>query len=164
MASETLNQRLRPRMFTLRVLWFAMTTTILFFVLVAYLMAAQNETSPASVGTGLRTTFYAIAVGCAVASFLLRRAFFSKFRSANAQTGQVDEAKVMKMTVRYFTSMLLSLALHEVITICGMMLCVLEQKFEPILPFAAFSILLNLLVFPRLNMFIDRSAPMKARF
>jgi hypothetical protein len=95
---------------------------------------------------------------------LLRRFLLSKLSATDAQTRQLDEAKIMALTGRYLTAILLSLALHEVITLLGLMLCLWEQRVEPIFPFAAVSIALNLLVFPRLNKFIDQSAPMKAQF
>jgi hypothetical protein len=191
MASETLNELLRPGVFVLKLLWFAMTATILFFILVAYLITNQNQSSPVAVGSGLKIVIYVIAIGCAVVSFLLRRQWLSKLRAdsttvagvdltslaADAETGQVDEARLAKvkslrpdqaklfvMTGRYFTAMILSLALREAITLCGMMLDIWEQKFESILPFAAFTLLLNLIAFPRLNHLIDRNAPMKAQF
>ncbi len=89
----------------------------------------------------------------------------------DSETGVTDEARLAEMkklnplelkaitlSGRYFTAMLLSLALHEVVALCGMMLSMLERRFEAILPFAAAAIVLDLLIYPRLDKFIEQNA------
>jgi hypothetical protein len=91
--------------------------------------------------------------------------------ATDSETGVTDEArfaelkklnplelKAFTLSGRYFTAILLSLALHEVVALCGMMLSMLEQRFEAILPFAAVAIALDLMIYPRLDKFIEQNA------
>src|SRR5215208_7952490 len=71
MDSESLNNILRPRTLTLRILWAAMTMTILFFVLVTYFITGQNQSEPVPIQNELRMVFYAIAVIAPVAAYFL---------------------------------------------------------------------------------------------
>lgn len=191
MDSESLNKVLRPRTLTLRILWAAMTMTILFFVLVTYFITGQNQTEPVPIQNELRMVFYAIAVIAPVAAYFLRRRMLSSERlqsamgmkvdllamATDSETGVTDEARLAEMkklnplelkaitlSGRYFTAMLLSLALHEVVALCGMMLAMLEQRFEAILPFAAVAIALDLLIYPCLDKFIEQNAVPALRF
>ena len=191
MDSESLNNILRPRTLTLRILWSAMVMTILFFVLVAYFITSQNQAEPVPVQSELRMVFYAIAVIAPVAAYFLRRRMLSSERlqpamrlnvdlrsmATDSETGVTDEArlaelkklnplelKALTLSGRYFTAMLLSLALHEVVALCGMMLSMLEQRFEAILPFAAAAIVLDLMIYPRLDKFIAQNAVNAPRF
>ena len=188
---ESLNKVLRPRTLTLRILWAAMVMTILFFVLVAYFITGQNQTEPVPVQDELRMVFYAIAVIAPIAAYFLRRRMLSSERlqpvmrlkvdlramATDSETGVTDEArlaemkklnplelKALSLSGRYFTAMLLSLALHEVVALCGMMLSMLEQRFEAILPFAAVAIVLDLMIYPRLDKFIEQNAVTAPRF
>ena len=162
-----------------------MVLTVLFFVLVAYFITGQNQAEPLPVQNELRMVFYALAVGLALASYFLRRRMLSSERlqpamrlnvdlqalATDSETGVTDEARLAEMkklsplelkaiglSGRYFTAMLLSLALHESIALCGMMLAMLEQRFEVILPFAAVAIVLDLLIYPRLDKFVEQNA------
>lgn len=188
---QSLNKVLRPRTFTLKILWSAMVMTILFFVLVSYFITSQNQTEPAPVQNELRIVFYAIALIAPVAAYFLRRRMLSSERlqpvmdmkvdlramATDSETGVTDEArlaelkrlnplelKALSLSGRYFTAMLLSLALHEVVALCGMMLSMLEQSFEAILPFAAVAIVLDLMIYPRLDKFVEQNAVTAPRF
>ena len=185
MDSESLNNILRGRTLTLRILWSAMVMTILFFVLVNYFATSQGRAEAMPVQNELRMVFYAIAVLAPIAAYFLRRRMLSSERlqsamglkvdlqamATDSETGVTDEArladlkklnplelKAISLSGRYFTAMLLSLALHEVVALCGMMLSMLEQRFEAILPFAAVAIVLDLLICPRLDKFIEQNA------
>ena len=187
----SLNKVLRPRTFTLRILWSAMVMTILFFVLVSYFITSQNQTEPVPIQNELRMVFYAIAVLAPIAAYFLRRRMLSSERlqpvmrmkvdmramATDSETGVTDEArlaelkrlnplelKALSLSGRYFTAILLSLALHEVVALCGMMLSMLEQSFEAILPFAAVTIVLDLMIYPRLDKFIEQNAVTAPRF
>lgn len=188
---QSLNRILRPRTFTLRILWTAMVLTVLFFVLLAYILSQQYKTDSVPVQTELRMIFYAVAVLAPLAAYFLRRRMLSSERlqpamrlkvdlqamATDSETGVTDEArlaelkklnplelKALTLSGRYFTAMLLSLALHEVVALCGMMLSMLEQSFEAILPFAAVAIVLDLLIYPRLDKFIEQNAVAAPRF
>jgi F0F1-type ATP synthase membrane subunit c/vacuolar-type H+-ATPase subunit K len=188
---ESLNKILRPRTLTMRILWSAMVMTILFFVLVSYFITSQHQSEPVPIQNELRMVFYAIAVIAPIAAYFLRRRMLSSERlqpamrlnvdlramATDSETGVTDEArladlnklnplelKAITLSGRYFTAMLLSLALHEVVALCGMMLSMLEQRFEAILPFAAVAIVLDLLIYPRLDKFIEQNAVPAPRF
>ena len=175
----------------MRILWSAMVMTVLFFVLIAYVMSRQYQPGSAPVQAELRMVFYAIAIIAPIAAYFLRRRMLSSERlqpamrlkvdlramATDSETGVTDEARLAEMkklsplelkaitlSGRYFTAMLLSLALHEVVALCGMMLSILEQRFEAILPFAAVAIVLDLLIYPRLDKFIEQNAVPTPRF
>lgn len=189
--SENLNKVLRPRTLTLRIMWSAMVMTILFFVLVSYFITHQNQSEPVPVQNELRMIFYAIAVIAPVAAYFIRRRMLSserlqsmkggnvdlRYMATDSETGLTDESrlaelkklnplelKALTLTGRYLTAMLVSLALHEVVALCGMMLAMLEQSFEAILPFAAAAIALDLLIYPRLYKFVEENAAPAPRF
>src|SRR5262249_16831164 len=90
--------------------------------------------------------------------------------ATNAQTGQVDEAKLAKIKLLgpadfktlalsgpYFTALLVSLALNEVVALYGFMLSLLEKRFETILPFVLAAIILNVIVYPRFDKFAEQN-------
>ena len=189
--SESLNKILRPRTLTMRILWTAMVLTVLLFVFLTYILTGQNRLEPVPVQNELRMVFYAIAVIAPVAAYFLRRRILSSERLQSAsntedglqalatdfRTEVTDEAKLAEIkklsplelkaiaiSVPYFTALLLSLALHEVVAICGMMLSMLELRFEAILPFAAVAIVLDLMIYPRLDKFIEQNAVPAPRF
>src|ERR1044071_8466383 len=122
-----------------------MVMTILFFVLVAYFITGQNQTEPVPVQDELRMVFYAIAVIAPIAAYFLRRKMLSSERLQSATVGKVDlramatdsetgvtdearlaelkklnplELKAITLSGRYFTAMLFSLALHQVVALC----------------------------------------------
>lgn len=188
---QSMGKILRPRILTLRILWAAMTTTVLLFIVIDYVITSQNQKEAALVQNELRMVFYAVAVLAPVAAYFLRRAMLSSERlqfvagrevdlramATDSETGVTDEAKLsdlkklnpfelkaIKLSERYFTAILLSLALHEVVALCGMMLSMLEQKFEAILPFAAVAVMLDLIIYPRLDKFLELNSMIAPRF
>lgn len=183
MDSQSLKEMLRPRMFVLKILWTAMVLTVLLFVGLAYFMNAQRQ--PGVAQPELRMVLYVVAGVLALLSFFLRRMFLSSQRNqstsalkkalralvGDAQTEATDaempaqvkrlksiEAKAAALSGRYFTAMLLSLAMHEAIAMCGMILSMIEHRFEPMLPFAIAAIVLDLLVYPRLDKYVEQNA------
>ena len=64
--------------------------------------------------------------------------------------------KVVGLSGMYFTALILSLAMNEAVALFGMLLAILEQRVEPVIPFAAAALALNLLIFPRFNQFVNR--------
>lgn len=188
---ESLNKVLRPRTLSLRILWAAMVMTVLLFVLVSYFITSQHGAEAAPVQNELRMVFYAIAVLAPIAAYFLRRRMLSSERlqsatgrevdlramATDSETGVTDEARLAEMkklgplelkaitlSGRYFTAILLSLALHEVVALCGMMLSMLEHRFEAILPFAAVAIVLDLMIYPHLDKFVEQNSIAAPRF
>jgi hypothetical protein len=76
---------------------------------------------------------------------------------AQLKRAKAIEAKVGALSGRYFTALLLSLALHEAIAMCGMILSINERRFESIIPFAIAALVLDLLVYPRLGKYVEES-------
>lgn len=182
MPSETLKRVLKPRVFVMRLLWAMMTFTILVFVGFAYFLNLQGQ-SPQPAGNSLKMALYLIAGAIAALSLLLRSRMLSEGHiydklkeevdphglATNRETGQIDqgrlqtikgltplEMKAVGLSGMYFTALILSLAMNEAVAMFGMLLAILEQRFEPVIPFAAAALALNLLVFPRFNQFVDR--------
>lgn len=179
----SLKDTLRSRIFVLKILWMAMVLTVLLFVGLAYLMDTRQQ--PAVAQPELQMALYGVAGVLAVLSFFLRRMFLSSQRNqsppameqalrglvvsaqveapdvempAQVKRMKVIEAKVGALSGRYFTAMLLSLAMHEAITLCGMILSINEHEFEAIIPFAIAAIVLDLLVYPRLDKYVEENA------
>lgn len=182
MPSETLKRVLKPRVLVMTLLWAVMTFTILFYVGLAYILNAPGQ-PPQPVENRLKLALYLIAGAIAVLSFLLRSRMLSEGHiydklkeevdpqglATNRETGQIDqerlqtiksltplEMKVIGLSGIYFTTLVLSLAMHEAVALFGMLLAILEQRAEPVIPFAAAALALNLLVFPRFHQFVDR--------
>lgn len=182
MPSETLKRVLRPRVFVMKLLWAAMTFTILLYVGLAYFLNAQGQ-PPQPVDNSLKIALYLIAGAIAVLSLLLRSRMLSEGHiydklkeevdpqglATDRETGQIDqerlqtikkltplEMKVIGLSGMYFTALIMSLAMNEAVALFGMLLAILEQRVEPVIPFAAAALALNLLIFPRFNQFVDR--------
>lgn len=165
----------------MNLLWGLMTSTILFFVGLSYVLNARNQ--PAQpVGSNLKLALYLIAGAVAALSLLIRSRSLSpghvydklkeevdpQALATDRETGQIDqerlkvvksltplEVKVVGLAGIYFTALLLSLAMNEAVAMLGMMLAILEQRAEAVIPFAAAALALNLLVFPRFHQFVD---------
>ena len=163
-------------------LWAVMTFTILLYVGLAYFLNAKGQ-PPQRVENSLRLALYLIAGSIAVLSLMLRSRLLSaghiydkmkeevdpQALATDRETGLVDQERLktiktltpleMKATGLagiYFTALILSLAMNEAVALFGMMLAILEQRPEPVIPFAAAALALNGLVFPRLYQFVDR--------
>jgi hypothetical protein len=183
MPSETLKQVLKPRILVMNILWFALTMTILLYVVLAYVLTFKGQ--PAQpFENSLRTSIYLIAGAVGVLSLLLRSRSLSEGHiydklkeevdpqalATNRETGEIDrerlkiiksltplEVKVVGLTGMYFTTLLISLAMNEVVAIFGLLLAILERRPEVVIPFAVAGILLNLLIFPRFSQFVDKT-------
>ena len=181
MPSETLKRVLRPRVFAMYLIWALMTFTILLFVGLSFFLNARGQ--PAQpFGNNLKLALYLIAGAVAALSLLLRSRMLSAGHvydrlkeevdphglATNRETGQIDqerlkiiksltplEMKVIGLAGMYFTALLLTLAMNEAVAMIGMMLSILEQRAEAMIPFAAAALALNLLVFPRFHQFVD---------
>jgi F0F1-type ATP synthase membrane subunit c/vacuolar-type H+-ATPase subunit K len=176
----SLQETLRSRMFVMKILWTAMVVTVLLFVGLAYFINAQQQPDVAQ--PQLQMVLYGVAGVLAVMSFFLRRRFLSSHRNLSISTlekamrglvgdGQAEDAevpaqvrrmqaidaKVGALSGRYFTAMILSLAMHESIALCGMILAMIERRFEAMIPFAIAAIVLDLLIYPRLDKYVEAS-------
>lgn len=182
MPSETLKQILKPRILVMNILWTAMTLSILLYVGLAYFLYPQGQVAQ-PVASSLRSAVFLIAGSVAVLSLMLRKSFLSPGRiydvlkqevdpqelATNRETGQIEQERLTKINAltplemkaiglsgMYFTTLLLSLAMNETVALLGLMLAILEQRPEPVIPFAAAALALNLIIFPRFNQFIDK--------
>jgi hypothetical protein len=185
MVSERLHDLIRPQQFLLTLLWLIFTLSIAVYVGVAYFTVppgvavlragAAADRPPGSV--------YPIAAALgALAGFLLRRFLLSKQRiqaqlsaplnttlyCTNPQTKQVDEQKrsiiegltdiekkLLSVSGRYFIPSVLSLVLNETVGILGLVAAMGSGNPAAILPYAAVGLLLNLLIFPRVQAFVQ---------
>ena len=167
----------------MNILWSALTLTILFYVALAYVLNSKGQ--PAQpFETGLRTALYLIAAAIGVLSLLLRSRSLSEGHiydklkeeadpqalATNRETGEIDqerlksiksltplEMKAVGLSGMYFTTMLISLAMNEAVALFGLLLAVLERRPEPVIPFAAAGLALNLIIFPRFSQFVDKA-------
>ncbi len=183
MPSETLKQVLKPRILVMNILWFALTLTILLYVVLAYVLNLTGQ--PAQpFENSLRTALYLIAGAIGVLSLLLRSRLLSEGHiydklkeevdpqalATNRETGEIDqerlkiiksltplEMKVVGLSGMYFTAMIISLAMNEAVAIFGLLLAILERRPEPVIPFAVAGLALNLIIFPRFSQFVDKT-------
>ena len=181
--SRELKEFLEPSRRLWLVLWFAMTFSMVIYVLVAFLVSRQH--SPADLSSGLLTAFGGIAAVATLASLLIPRFLPSDDRlrselnsdfdpeslARNPQTGSVNqdrlqkialvapyEQKFMVLPFLYFTPFILRLVINEAVAIFGLVLSILSHSLAPMLPFIAVAIILNLAAFPRLDPMIERAS------
>jgi len=170
-------------MFVMKLLWTMMTLTVLLFVGLAYFINAQQQ--PTAALPQLRIALYTTAGVVALLSFFVRRRLLASRRNqstpavekarrglvgdaqaeasdaevpAQVKRMQALDAKVGALSGQYFTALLLSLMMHEAIAMCGMILSMNEHRFESVIPFAIAAIVLDVLVYPRLDKYIEQNA------
>jgi hypothetical protein len=186
MLSDTLKELLRPLELVPRVIWAALTLSMLIYVCVVYYMAQAGQLSSvvnAEVAKGLLTVCPLVAAVLACVSFLVRRLPLSerlvKARLAspielschftNPQTGLVNEQKrakieslsqrekkLLQVSTMCFPPTLLSMVVNEAIVILGLLLAILTGAPTAIVPYALIGITLNAVMFPSIRTFVEK--------
>ena len=131
---------------TERVLWFAQTGAIFLFGIVIHVVQAERT------GTDipwLREGFAAMAIVMAAVAYLLRRSRSSDDAIRNAAAKAPDPSRrLIPVAQAHFTTLIVSLALHEAIALFGLVVGILRNDVMEFVPFAVAAVLLNLFLFP----------------
>ena len=176
MISAELRELLRPSTLTSRVVWFALTASIWVYVGIVYYLQALDKEPTRTLDPMFAATFYVLSGAVAAASLVYRRWARSDSRferilrenvdpnalAMNPKTRQPNisllrrlealqdfEQRIFRLNMLYQTSMIVSLALNEVIALFGFVLGFVGRDMGTSIPFAVIATALNLVVFPR---------------
>jgi len=184
MRSIELQRALAPFLFTQRILWAALTFSIVIYVVVAWFATQQAPAEGTSLDPVFIGVFGAVSVAVAVASFvvpprLLTDAMITAIvKGDGLPAGRhrrvpgygpdgkpgpaIDalsqaERRLYSVVLRSFTPTILRLALHESIAVFGLLLALMSGTFDIALPFAIAAIALNVVAFPRPEPLLERA-------
>ncbi|MCP4674786.1 MAG: hypothetical protein GY854_04580 [Deltaproteobacteria bacterium] len=162
--SSEFEQLIKSRTFVSKILWFALTFSILIYVFVAYQVALQNtDTEPAELNAMFKQIMYAVAAATVCGSLIARAVLFSESRLKNMlqstdeqmSSGESDkisanELRALGLFARLFTPYIVILAINESVVIYGLILSFMAHRGDEILPFALAAIVLNATMFGKL--------------
>ena len=180
--SPRLNKLIRPLVLTERVIWLAITGSVLFYCLMAFVLAGSG--SPRIGSAGLDAVIYAAALSAAGFSAFYRRRALSDERislamkngedfaklTADPRTKSIDtehhsilesldafEKAAYALMAGLQKTTLISLVLNEFVVVLGFVLAFLSGDPYKIIPFGFAALLLNLWMFPRPGTLIRRA-------
>lgn len=176
MRSPEFCEVLRPMVLAQRVSWVAFTLSLGVYMLVAYLVVHGETTDSASVEPIFDKFLYVLSIGSAAGSYLFRRQALAPERLRRLLVEDVsphtlaigpqwgmddaerlrrlkalppDEQRLVRLVQHLQTVMIISLVLHEVIGIFGLVLAFLRNEVTLALLFMLVAAGLNCLVFPQ---------------
>jgi hypothetical protein len=175
---------LKPKSNISKMIWVALTFTHLLLIFMAYFLTSQIA-EPKHIEPTIVYALAAVAlVDGLISFFVIPNLFLSETKikdalstevniktlATDSETGQLDtnilskyeklsssERKLLKLSMIYFTVLVLRLALNEAVTLFGFVLAFLSGKFVMLLPFAAVGIMLNFSIFPNLERFMEET-------
>ncbi len=186
MISTLTTDLLKRRMVVMKILWAAITMSILILVFVTFQIKPPTQTPPV---LELNIPFVAIAVLVSFLSFALRRWTYlpKRFQSCfgkthkpedfaqNPQTGQIDENRLqeikrvpegelsfLSLPGPIFVPFILSLVLSEALTLCGFVMSNSAHEPSLIIPYAVTGLVLNLFHFPTLSKIVEAGEQARA--
>jgi hypothetical protein len=163
MFSPELRQLVTATNRSMRMIWFYLTVSILVYVPVAYYVGGRNH---GQLSEAAGWALAAGAVALAMASLLYRRvglshealrAGLSKPLPASSmaleklQSLSEAERRVAAAVTHMQTPLIVCLALNEGIALLGLVLALMSDHPQAVLPFAAAAIALNALIFPNIE-------------
>jgi hypothetical protein len=174
---ELLGQSERVR----RILWIALTATIVVYLAVAYAVAGE----PRPLAPGLEMALAFASMGVAAFSLATPRVLLSDERldrylaeepsssplATRPRTGQVDpvllarverlpaaERRLLGLAQLFFVPFVVRLVLNESIAMLGLVIALVSSQPGRMLPYAGAAIVLNLLTSPSLDPLLERAA------
>lgn len=169
MGDETFESLLRGIKRTQTIIWLALTTEPVVYVVLSFLVSQGAVACTGQTGWSyLKWDFYFLACLLVVASLLISRFLLSDRQiKARLQTGQLDdssgskdlseqESQLLSAAHYYSTPMLLNWGLNSCIPIGGLLLLFTSGDGRTILVLSALAVVLNLLAYPQLDAFIER--------
>ncbi|MCB9030360.1 MAG: hypothetical protein H6619_04855 [Deltaproteobacteria bacterium] len=178
--TKNLKSLLAPLEGTYRLLWFILTLAV-FVMLYSVHIASAYWDDPIKVSTGW--VFYLIAFVLIAVYFKVQAHLFSNNAlldflnedvfpeklARHKQTGRVDpvdlakvkqlskkEFLILKVASLTFKQFVTGLLISVAVTLLGFIYAQLRQDFSAILPFILFSLVMNILCYPRLQNYEDR--------
>jgi hypothetical protein len=170
MDHEMSDASLRAAKRTQWLIWLALTTEPVVYVGLSFFMS-QGAISCTEQTAGLsKWGSYLLACLLAVASLLVNRFLFSDRQiTARLESGQIDidgssvsegssgqESQLLSVSRYYTTAMLLSWGLNGSVPVGGLILLFTGGDCRTILVLSALAVVLNFLMYPQLDTFIER--------
>ncbi|MCG8334785.1 MAG: hypothetical protein MJE63_09730 [Proteobacteria bacterium] len=181
--STQFEEVLRSRSQIIRILWFALTGSILIYIVLGYVAPVNSGSEPTELDPTFKNLLYIVGFLTAISSQLIKKFVFSDERviarlsndikpsdlAINTQTNEVNEKelqklnelsekelKIISLVPYYFTPFIIQMALYDAVTIFGLLLSFMSHNFVEILPFAIVSLFLCLTTYNGLNKLIEK--------
>lgn len=177
MLTPRLEELVRPSELTARVIWVGLTAPIVVYVVVAFLVTDPAASAQEPL-LALQAVLIVVALIAGTVSLLLPRFLLSDERlqrvlrddpaledlARDPQTGKVDEErrrkiealstqerKLLRLPPVYLTQLIIRLALTETVAIMGLVLAIISNSPQLVVPFAALALVLNLSSLPKVK-------------
>jgi hypothetical protein len=185
MRSQTLDEVLRPAKKKLTVMWAGLLSSVVMYVIVAWVVIGDASDERVPIGQELILGLGAAAVLCAVFSRVLPTLLLSDERLrermqaedfdvrkylVNPQMGKVDQARVDKasrlpeleqrlatLPSLHFAPWVMGAAMAEAVAVYGFVLALVTRDLQWMFPFAAASFVLLALKRPSFDALMDRA-------
>ena len=186
MLSRELRSLTTPMIRIMRLIWGAFCAAAVFYCVLAYVMTQNRPETTTVTQPDLLLPISAVAVLCLAASFFVPRFLLSDARVRGVLTSGVlppggdgfvkpapaipgadklrtlpeEERRLPHLLVLYQSSMIVSLALVEAVSIFGLILVIMGHSWPTILPFALATILFAIPHLPRPEAMLEAGAKM----
>lgn len=155
MLSDGLKKELQPKIMTMKVLWAAMTMTLFMFTVVFFIILRPTTVAFPNVASPLDLALSFMALTSISASFVLKNLFLSKegIKKVMQESPSKDKG-ILELANRYFTNMVIRLAINETIALYGLVLSLVTLR-PVLIPFVAIALVINILTFPNYENFAE---------
>lgn len=184
MITTELNKLIRPLVIVQQIIWFAITGSIVFYTVIAYILIGKGGSEDLSPTRGLETALYVAALAASICSIfyrryalsgksirnILRRDINPESLAQNPRTKSIDPVKLGQLEsltefeLKVFSLMyelqkitFINLFLNEIVVILGLVLAFTSGDPAKIIPFAVVSLVLSFWMFPRSGKLISRA-------
>ena len=181
MLSPDLRRAAQPAVRLQLILWVAFAATAPVYVLVAHLVAGgAREASPAS-GEGLTLVIGLAAAALAAGAFWYRGRALADARLRRVMDGSTPaggigapdpglvaglpagEQRLAGLLPHLQTTLIVSLGMAEAVTLCGLVLAIVQGRPAVILPFAGLGLAITALLYPRPLAILARAGKLARR-
>jgi len=184
MISSQFKDLIHPNVLVQRVVWIAITGSIIFYFVFVYIFVREGRTQAFEKSEGLEAVLYAAAAITAICSILYRRYSLSDERLTKILNREIDirtlakssgtgtseheklarlealsdfEKKVLSLMCDLQKSTHINLIINETVAILGLVLAFLSGDPLKIIPFGIVSLLLNIWMFPRPEAILEKA-------
>ena len=183
MISAQLKELIRPVVLAQKIIWFAITLSIIFYTGFVYIFFGTTSRASSSGWGGTEILIYIISVAAVAGSIYYRRNYMSedninKFTSRNHSAAELAidprtkkpdpeklslleslnpaELGVYVLMIEFQKYILINLALNEIVIVLGLALALLSDDPSTIIPFTVISLLLDIWIYPKPDLIIKR--------
>ena len=183
MISTELKELIHPVVLVQKIIWYAITTSVIFYTVFVYIFFGTASSAPSSGGGSTEMLIYIISIAAVAGSVYYRRYYMTeaninKFVSKNHSTDELsrdprtkkpDPAKLSQLEslipaelgiyalmMEFQKYLLINLALNEIVIVLGLALALLSDDPSTIIPFAVVSLVLDIWIYPKPNLLIQR--------